>query len=272
MRAPGIYDNINIDEYHAAEGISASGINLILDCPQRYYYEYHQKAAEVDIQKERDKYKLGRAVHMLALEPHKFNETFFLMREKVNLTTKAGKELYAQAELDARGRTILRAGEWEDISFMADAIKAHQIWDHLKDAKVEHSIFFNGGTFDAKLRARPDIFDSRLIIDLKTTESIKNFQRSIYSYGYHRQAAMQIDALKSIDGIERQFAFFVVEKKAPYLTACFALDAVSLMQGRKEYLEGVDTYSTCLMDNEWPGYDANFQLTEMPKWAIKSEE
>ena len=29
----GIYNNLDIDEYHTSPGISSTGISLILDCP-----------------------------------------------------------------------------------------------------------------------------------------------------------------------------------------------------------------------------------------------
>ena len=270
----GIYDNLDINDYHADNSISATGINLILDCPKRYYYEYHVKRTELDekeLKKQAEKYKLGRAVHTLVLEPKKFDNTFYCMTESVNLSTKIGKEIYAQAEIAANGRDILRTGEWEDIKDMANIISAHPIWNELKDGKVEQSIFWEGGTFDTPLRSRPDIFNDKLIIDLKTTDSIKAFSNSIYQYGYHRQAAMQIDALKQLDGKKRFFAFFVVEKKPPYLTACFTLDEGSLAQGRLEYLDGAALYTECVRYKEWPGYEEKFQLISLPNWAKMKE-
>lgn len=267
----GIYDNLDINEYHRDSSISSTGINLILDCPKRYYYEYHIKQAELDereLKKQAEKYKLGRAVHTLVLEPKKFDNTFYCMKESVNLTTKIGKEIYAKAEIEAAGRDILRTGEWEDIKEMADAILKHYIWTELKDGKVEQSIFWQGGTYDTPLRSRPDIFNDKLIIDLKTTDSIKTFAKSIHQYGYHRQAAMQIDALQQLDGKKRFFAFFVIEKRAPYLTACFTLDEKSLYQGKMEYLDGAALYTECVRYKEWPGYEEKFQLISLPNYAI----
>jgi hypothetical protein len=269
---PGIYDNIDIDEYHNSDGISSSGISLILDCPARYYYEYYIKDHASTSKQQNEKYKIGRAVHMLVLEPDKFHSTFFCMDTHVNLTTKVGKEIYAQAELEAKGRDIIRFFEWQEIKNIADAVKKHPVWKNIsiKDGKIEQSIFWKGGTFDTLLKSRPDFFNDQIIIDLKTTECIKTFSHSIYSYGYHRQAAMQIDALKQSDGKERFFAFFVVEKKEPYLTACYTLDKESLIIGEKEYLDAAALYTECLMYNEWPGYANNFQLISIPKWAIKN--
>lgn len=266
----GIYNNIDIDEYHASEGISSTGVSLILDCPARYYYEFQQKQKALSLpetQKQYDKYELGRAIHMLVLEPAKFDANFYCMTEKVNLATKAGKEAYAEAQRIADGRKILRTGEWEDIKAMANSICKNKLWSKLGERQIEASVFWEDGTYKTKLRARPDVFNSDLIIDVKTTDSIKQFSKSIYNYGYHRQAAMQIDGLITIDGSIRQFAFFVVEKKAPYLTACFVLDKESIEQGRREYHRAAEIYSECLESNTWPGYGDQFQMISIPIWA-----
>ena len=274
MIKPGIYNNLDIDEYHASPGISSTGISLILDCPKRYYYEYHQKPKTIDqkeARKQREKYMMGRALHMLVLEPEKFEQTFYCMTEEVNLVTKAGKEVYAQAEIEANGRLILRAGGWEEVKAMAQSVLAHPIWNKMKKGLVEQSIFWNGGLYSTPLRARPDIFTKEIIVDLKTTESITGFNNSMSRYGYHRQAAMQIDSLKETDGHERLFAFFVVEKKAPFLTSVFTLDDVSLAHGRQQYLDGAAIYSECLKNNIWPGYIEDVQLLTLPTWATKEE-
>lgn len=272
LDSPFILSNLDIDIYHKSEGISASGISLLMDCPKRYWHEYVNPEAKRDSSKSNDKFKLGSAVHMLALEPEKFHEAFFVMDADVDLRTKAGKDAWFAAEHNAKGREIIRANDFKEINMIAKSILSHGLWSSFSNRKVEHSIFWEAGLFNAKLRARPDVYNDQLIIDIKTTESIKGFSNSIHSYGYHRQAAMQIDALKAVDGKERTFGFFVVEKKAPYLTACFTLDAISIEQGRREYLDAAALYSECLMSDNWPGYEEKFQEISLPKWAIKGEE
>ena len=271
----GIHPDLDIDLYHNSEGISSTGISLILDCPKRFYFERFIKPTLLDSKEEnklQEKYKIGRAVHMLVLEPDKFNTTFYCMDEPVNLVTKAGKEVYAAAEIKANGRDIIRFEEWKNIKEMAAAISSHAVWNILKGGKVEHSIYWKDGSYNTLLKARPDIFTDDLIVDVKTTESIKAFPRVLYSYGYHRQAAMQVDALFKTDNKKRYFAFFVVEKKAPYLTICYTLDEESIELGRKEYLEGAKLYSQCLAANKWPGYDEQFQLIKLPNYLNKNEE
>ena len=174
----GIYDNIDINQYHKDAAISSTGINLILDCPQKYYYEYHVKPAELtakEIEKENAKYKIGRAVHLYVLEPYRFDDTFYSLKEPVNLTTKAGKEVWAQAEVEAKGRLILRDNEYEEIMEISNAVAKHSIWNKLTDGQAEQSIFWEDGVYNTPLKARPDIFNKHLILDIKTTQDIKMF-------------------------------------------------------------------------------------------------
>ena len=271
MRAPGIYKNIPIEEYHAEEGISSTGISLIMDCPKRYWWEFvsgserHKKAKQ---------YEMGSALHTCILEPDKFQERFYLARETFDMRTKAGKEAMAKAEEEANGKIILRGVDCELLLAMECSVKEHSIWQKIKlnEGNIESSIYWDGGIYKTRLRSRPDFFNEDVVIDLKTTDCLSNFSKSVYNLGYHRQAVMQLDGLKKIDGRNRYFAFFVVEKKPPYLTACFTLDEAALKQGRKEYLNAAAVYSECLKANEWPGYEEKIQILSLPKWATEKEE
>ena len=268
MRAPGIYADIDIDEYHAEEGISSTGVSLLLDCPARYYHEYNNRDLTA---KDKKAYTIGRAVHMLALEPQKFEQTFYLMKESVDLRTAAGRKAYAEAKEAAQGRQVLRSDEISDSVSIAEAIANHPVWRAVGAGKTEQSVYWDCPLFATRLRARPDFFNDKICIDIKTTDSIKNFQRSVMTYGYHRQAAMQLDGLKTIDGLERHFAFVVVEKRAPHLVACFTLDEMYLNLGRREYQDAALLYNKCMESGEWPGYETQFQMINLPTWALERE-
>ena len=232
MRNKGIYKDIPIEEYHSDDGLSSSGVNLILDCPRRYYHRYMTRTGfdTADTQA----MAIGRAVHMLALEPENFEKTFVVQTESFDRRTKAGKEAYEVFKKEARGRSILRLEDFQQISSIADAISSHPIWKRFKGGSVEHSVYWDYQD-SIRQRARPDYFTDDMIIDLKTTGYLKGFDRSVFRYGYHRQAAMQLDGLEAIDGKRRQFVLFTVEKDAPYLTSVFALDESSLQEGRRDY-------------------------------------
>lgn len=264
MRANGIYSDIDIEQYHADVGISNSGITEILKCPKLYWYKYLSTNKEVE---DNNKYLKGRALHCRVLEPSLFRETYAPMLEKVNLTTIAGKKIYNDFEEDNKGKVILRYDDWKEIEGMYDSIIEHSFWSKLSPGKYEHSVYWTGGTFNSKLRARPDFFNDEVIVDLKSTRSIEQFKKCYMSYGYHTQAAMQIDGLKSLDGKERQFKFFVVEDKAPHLTCSFTLPQNALDLGRKQYEVGAMIYEECIMNNSWPGPSEEDQELPFSPWA-----
>ena len=266
-----LIEELDINEYHQMPGISATGINLILDCPKRYWHEYMNPLRQG---KDSAAYMLGRAVHMLILETDKFHEKFYCMDEKVNLTTKVGKEVYENAKHIANRREILRLDDVISVKEIATSVLNHSVWKRVGLGKVEHSLFFEGGTYTTPLKSRPDFYTDKIIIDVKTTDSIPGFMRSIYSYGYHRQAAMQVDALFKLDGKARNFSFLAVEKKAPYLCSWISLDEASIDKGREDYLHGADLYSECLLNDEWPGYGGSEELciqASLPKWLNSGE-
>jgi hypothetical protein len=256
MRQPGIYKDVPIEEYHSEDGLSASGVNLMLDCPRRYYHRYMTRTGHdvVDTQA----MALGRAVHMLALEPHLFEKTFVVQTESFDRRTKIGKEGYEGFRQQAHGRSILRLEDFQQISDMADAIKTHPIWNRFKGGSVEHSVYWDYQD-SIRLRSRPDYFTDELVIDLKTTSYLKGFDKSVFRYGYHRQAAMQLDGLEAMDGKRRQFVVFAVEKEAPYLTSVFALDETSIEEGRRDYQKAAELYGQCLEFDIWPGYSETVQ-------------
>lgn len=269
MQASGIYDNILIDDYHAMPGLSSTGVSLMLDCPKRYWHAY----INPDRQKLDTKaLRMGQAVHQMALEPDLFVKNFLILPEEIDLRTKVGKAAYEEALQIANGRTVLKKSEADEIVSIVKVIKGHSLWSKIGHGLVENTLLWDLPPFGIRLKSRPDFYNDKVIVDLKTTNSIKTFQRSMWNMGYYRQAAMQIDGLRALTGETRHFAFFVVEKTAPYLTACFTLDEDSLEQGRREVKRAAELYQECMTNNDWPGYAETFQLLKLPAFAIENDE
>lgn len=270
----GIHANIDINVYHNSDGLSSTGVSLILDCPARYNYKYNVEPFTLtpkEIADNNKKYAKGKMAHTLVLEPHKFEALYYVMQEECDLRTKEGKIAWAAAEAYAHGREIIRASDIKDVVGMADSIKSTALFETLKNGCIEHSLAWQGGTYDTLLRARPDIYTDDLIIDLKTTSNILDFEYSIKKFGYHRQAAMQLDGLAKLTGKSRMFGFLVVEDKAPYLTKRISLPQDYLEIGRAKYLQAADIYYECKQSEEWPGYSDNFVEAQTPNY-LKNEE
>lgn len=258
---PGIYKDLDIEDYHKSEGISSSGINVLLDCPAKFHYKYilgnNEKTTSED-------HLIGSAVHTLLLEPHLFDKKFFITdKERLPGDAKGKAALIEQAN----GCQVLKKSQLEIVNSMVESAKNHPIWQTIENPRIEHSFFWYGGVFDTPLRARPDLYTDKIIIDIKTVKSIKNFSYSILDYGYHRQAAMQVDGINQLTGKLLDFGWFLIEKDPPYLTACYYPNFNDLEQGRLEYSEAACKYTECLLYNEWPGYAQDFQEIRLPKFA-----
>lgn len=271
---PNIVPDMPIDEYHACDGLSSTGVSLILDCPARYNYKYNVERHTLTPQElliENKKYAKGRMVHTLVLEPEKFDSQYYVMQEECDLRTKDGKAAWAIAADSAGDREMVRLSDIKDVIKMSDAIKSMPIFQYLENGNIEHSIFWNDGIYNTALRARPDVYTDELIVDLKTTSSIVKFEHSIRSFGYYRQAAMQVDGLYKATGRHRAFGFLVVEDKAPYLTKLISLRPDYLEIGRQQYLHAADLYSECKATGIWNGYGDSFTEIETPKYLISEE-
>ncbi len=263
----GVFQDIDIDTYHQMPGLSSSGVKLILDCPMRYFWQYHMTDTQSRIDKMNDPHsaalRIGTALHTLVLEEYKFDSIFYTLEKK---------QKKAEIKHKHPAKVILNESEWKMVVGMHEGISENPLFDRIKNGKIEHSLFWEGGLFKTKLRSRPDVYDDEIIIDIKTTKSIQYFEREIFSNGYHRQAAMQQDAIHYFEAKRLPVVLFVVEKKEPYLTACFELDDISIEKGREEYLDAALTYTECLKHNNWPGYDKKFKKVELPRYMSLGDE
>lgn len=242
---PGLYPDMDIDVYHSSPGISSSGMKVFLESPAQYYYDYHLAPK---LQKEPLNFSIGRALHILTLEPELFEKTFHVHDGDLP-RANAAKEKLAQ---DSLGKTIIKAKDIFEIKSMSEALANHRLLKSMENKSVEHSLFWEEGVLNAPLRSRPDIYDDEIIVDIKTTASFETFERGFTRYGYHRQAAMQIDALLKLTQKDRKFYFLVVQKCAPYLVAQYELSIQDLEMGRLEYKQVASDYAECLFCDEWP--------------------
>lgn len=268
MMKEGIFSNISNADYHRDIGISASGVTLMRDTPAKFYNRY------LSLQQPQEPTKpimLGQALHTAILEPREFDKRFAVLPEDIK--RRAGKA-YEAFQIAMHDRYILNANEFDKVIAMANAVKQHPLYERImRDARIEHSIYWiNNGI---QYKARPDLFNNEFVFDLKTTASAdkEDFQKSIMTYGYHRQAAMCLDGLtKLTDRKYKQFIFFCVESEEPYLTAAYVMDDVALQIGRYEYEQAALKYHQCLTAGVWPGYSEDLQLISLPEWYVRTKQ
>lgn len=266
---PGVFRNIDIEEYHSGPGISKSGLTKYMRSPA-HYIQYMKERDEPKTQQKLDNLRFGSMTHLAVLEPEKFAQ--------VNVFEGKQRRGNAwDAFLAENGRDYLLDKEVEIVSDMAKAVYAHPRANALLRASgvVEESCFWYDKSSGELCKTRPDKrrFDG-LWIDYKTCmdASQRGFSRSIADYGYHIQAAMAKDGYKE-NGIDLTHFFFICqEKEAPYNVEVYYLSERAVALGQYEYQEALLNLAQSKIEKSWHGYtDHAMTEIDLPEWKYKGE-
>ena len=261
MRKDGIY-NVTIDEYHNGPGISRSGLfEFRSKSPLHYWHKYvnpeYKKPEPIAMITKRNPLEFGNAVHSYVLEKDKFNNEYAVW-DGPSRVTKAGKEEWSKFIAENAGKFILDAEAFDEIqSFNRAIINDGTAAELVNGGLVEKSLYWTDKDTGMLCKARPDIYHSNMVVDLKTAAdaSPNTFERAIYQRGYHIQCAMIHEALKNICSINmKDFVFLVVEKSEPYPIGIYKLDEYALEQGVQEFKETLTEMKRCYDDNNWQSY------------------
>lgn len=277
----GIY-NISIDQYHSGAGVSRSGIREFRRSPLHYWHEYlnHEKPIDERLeiigkasstQKSNSLY-FGNAFHTYLLEPEQFEKLYFVT-DKPNRQSNAGKAEFALVLERAEGRQLIETEAMNEIIQMHRSVMNHPTARNLIEGAVyEKSLFWRDKGSNLLCKARPDIWHSNMVVDIKTTKdaSPKAFQRDVYNYDYHIQAGMIHEGLFELQGINMMnFIYITVEKEAPFAVGVYTLDEQSVLKGIEEFRKTAVEMQECFMTDSWPSY-AN-SVISLPAYAYSNQ-
>lgn len=106
--------------------------------------------------------------------------------------------------------------------------------------------------------------------DLKTTRSaaLGQWQRWVYSAGYHIQGALMLDLLSAAlpNDDRNTWCHILSENFAPYQTGKRILSHAYIELGRAEYKKMLRLYCQCLKIGKWPHYDDHDEAVQ--GWTI----
>lgn len=267
--APGVYDDMPADVYHAdpvpGGSLSCSGAKKLLppSCPAKFRYEREHPPETTRT------FEFGHVAHkmVLGVGPQ------VVVIDAENYRTKAAQE--QQAEARAAGHIPLLRAEHDEVLAMADALRAHPVAAALLSdgGHPESSLFWRdepaGIMRRCRLDWRPAPKTGRTIgVDYKTAISADEdaFAKAAMNYGYHQQAPWYCDGLKAL-GLaddDAQFLFIVQEKTAPYLVNIVQLDATAMRIGRLLNRRAVNVYAKCTANDEWPSYSDDVAHISLP--------
>lgn len=265
-RLKGFYD-MDSSLYHHAEnpGISKSALDYFKKSPAHYL-------AWKSIKPEKTKaMMLGDALHCLVLEPGKF-DSLFAMAPSGDKRTKKVQEAWEAFYLTSGDKTPVTPEDFETLQEMRCAVMNHPLAKSLlSDGTAEQTLYWKDESTGVLCRGRTDfVTRSETIVDLKTTEDLSgvNFEKSIFNYSYHMQAAFYLDGYERLTYPEkRAFLFICVEKKAPFGVRVYKLNEDAISIGREKYKSLLVDYAKCLESNVWPNYSTELLEIGLPSWA-----
>jgi hypothetical protein len=265
--ADGFHPDLPADQYFALERLSVSGAKQLLKSPLHYLTDRTSPRAETAA------LRMGSALHCAVLEPEKYALEYATAPE-CDRRTKAGKELWAEFQAQAEGRTVLSAAEAEPVQMMANSIKAHPLAPKLiTGGQAEISMTWTDPATGIPCKARADYYkpESGAIIDLKTCTdaSPQGFARQALNFGYHMQGAAYLSGANELGAKVTDFVIVAIEKSPPYAIGIYRLSDAHLQLGHLRWLEACERYKECTETGQWPGYSDSITELELPTWAAR---
>ena len=262
------YDLSN-GEYHASPARSKSYLwNLYANTPAHAQYGVSTSSPAME---------LGTAVHIAALEPHRFEADVI----KGPDDRRGNKWKDAVEEGAAYGKLVLTSGDYDKARRMGESVRNIPLVGQMVDAGgmiFEASAFWRDEGTKLDCRCRPDVYSSglELMADLKTTSDASPhfWATNAARLGYHAQEAWYTDGWQlagggGVDG----FLFIAVESDYPHLSAAYELKPEAVAEGRLAHDEG----PRCLRRMQEfrvssPGYSDTVQEIDIPACSYKESK
>lgn len=222
-------------------------------------------------------FDIGRAAHLLFLEPEQYDARVVVVRADDYRTNaakaarddarNAGKAplLMHQAEAIAMMRRALRNG----IDGLPFATAPGFADDAFKGGLSEASYFWRDEAFGIWCKCRPDKAKALHVIDYKTSATADPLAlpRVAADMGWHVRAAHYLDGHKRLTGRDATYWYVVQEKEPPYLATVAKLDSDALEWGRMMLPAARAVFARCLKEGRWPSYSETAVVLKLPAWT-----
>lgn len=249
--------------YRPIDAINYSGLKDVLQSPMHYFERSLLKTEPTEAM------RFGQLVHTAILEPEKFLSQY-VVEPKFDKRTTVGKMNYAEWQQTIKPNSIVLKPEQADqlIGMIGSLNKNKDAANLLKKGVAETVGLWLDPDTEEPCKAKIDFLtDNGIMIDVKTTSDIREFDRSVHKYHYDLQCAFYMEGLKQIYGQIVTPMFLVIEKDPPYATVLFKhVDDLLIRSGQRKFRRALDLYHDCKLKNEWPGYSNDYLA--LPQWAL----
>lgn len=259
---PGLYRNLTYEQYDAIDATRSTDLKRFEKSALHALYErQHQKDAA--------HFRVGRALHSLALEPEVPFEDEYAVAPKVDKRTKKGREEWAEFEAKSGHRALLTEQQHATVRGMLSALERHPEACELlhgthgfNEATAVWSRSPGPGFAERLCKARIDRLCSwrgiPTVVDLKSTKdaSPRAFERDLRQYGYHVSAGWYLGGLQTLAPAGRQFVILAVENTPPHAVAVYTLDDEYVSIGAKQGAEWFRRLAAAEETDTWTGYES----------------
>jgi len=260
--ARGFIKDLPNDDYHKMEGVSKTGLDKIERSPAHYKFREFKDPTRA--------MAIGSAIHCAILEPDRFGKDY-----KVTECKARTEKAYKEAKAEFGGEFALTAQEGLKVLGMQESVGNNlEAMQYLTaPGNAELSAVITDPETGITIRCRYDwITDSGVSVDVKKTQDIRKFAKTVFDYRYHVQDAMYSFIYKQITGEDLRFYFLAVEEEKPHSSQMFLLDDTALEIGNYYFRKNLRTYAECVNADKWPHPDCEEGLIELPNWAISQYE
>lgn len=256
---------VSNDDYHAAPGLSKSALDNINQSPAYYKWRLQKplKLSEALI--------FGSAYHCKMLEPHIFDEQFYVTKTQPR-----------EPELDAKGRSPIAERHLETIEGMRTVFNADKDCQKFMTGFKEISFFATHPDTGILVKTKLDIILANgIIVDLKTCSDVSDDSlcKSMAERRYHVQGAFAMDVVRWAQeqagtdfGIKTPDTFILCSQSKfdNYEIDIQPVLPESIVVGESEYLANLNRYAECNRSGEWPGVkDAGMKGRNLPIWYMQ---
>lgn len=258
----GFYEDMPNDSYHKSEGVSKSGLDLIDRSPAHYKYPKSRKSTR--------NMEIGTAIHAAILEPVRFDKEYCI----VDCDKRTEKAYKAALAIHGSELTLTKPESVNVLGMRESVHGNHEAMQFLTlPGKAELSAFATDPETGITLRARFDwITNDGVSVDVKKTQDLRKFGRSVSDYRYHVQEAVYRHVYKLITGDDLQaFYFLAVEEESPHSNEMFLLDDEAREIGEFYFRKNLIEYAECLNSGKWP-HNHIGELISLPYYAFNQYE
>jgi hypothetical protein len=170
---------------------------------------------------------------------------------------------------DVRGeRSDLTADEMAQIQGMWGALTNVELSRKIIQQSIKQVSIFWRGDQGIVYKGRFDMMTDSAIYDIKSTNTMAEhkLQNKVYEYWYDAQAAMYVDAWKTLTGYTLPFFWVYVRSVAPHVVEIMSAEEW-LEIGREKYLSKAKEFRGYDMMDEWPISSGRVRALSVPQWV-----